>query len=221
MVKKLKSGVILGLVKRFTMPGDEDFHLTVHAITSFLDPRHKTLKYINNQAVQFQLKGSVLQLMRSEFKVKPKVESTEEPAEKKRKSVFSYLEGDYNSLSEDDPEDELMRYVSEPVMIRDPLQWWKHYARRFPTLAKLARKFLCIMGTSVPSERVFSTAGLTVTDKRSRLDSNVFNEIIFMNKVLQKKYRKNKECSALKIKKDPDAEETNSDEDEPPLPALY
>ena len=141
--------------------------------------------------------------MRSEFKVKPKVESTEEPAEKKRKIVFSYLEGDYNSPSEDDPEDELMRYVSEPVMIRDPLQWWKHYARRFPTLAKLARKFLCILGTSVPSERVFSTAGLTVTDKRSRLDSNVVNEIIFMNKVLQKKYRKNKEQRKIQMLKKP------------------
>ena len=35
------------------------------------------------------------------------------------------------------------------------------------------------------------------------------------------KYRKNKEGSTVKIKKDPDAEETNSEEDEPPLPGLY
>ena len=52
------------------------------------------------------------------------------------------------------------------------------------------------------------------------LDSDV-TEFIFMNKVLQKKHRKNKEGSAVKIKKDPHAEEINSEEDEPPLPALY
>ena len=81
------------------------------------------------------------------------------------------------------------------------------------------------MGTSVPSERVFSTAGCAVTDKRSRLDSEVVDEIIFMNKVLQKKYRRGKSMElSVKIKKDPDGEETsssNSDQQEPPLPALY
>ena len=44
VIKKLKRDIVLGLVKRFSMPGDENFHTTVPAIAGFLDPRHKTCK---------------------------------------------------------------------------------------------------------------------------------------------------------------------------------
>ena len=140
---------------------------------------------------------------------------------RKRDQYFLTLDGDYSCCSEKDPEEEMMRYISEPVMIKNPLKWWDHYAGRFPTLAKLARKFLCIMGTSVPSERVFSVAGLTVTKTRSRLDSEVVNEIIFMNKILHKRF---KDASTKEeIKQDPDGEQSAivSDQSEPHLPALY
>lgn len=53
----------------------------------------------------------------------------------------------------------------------DPLKWWKLHLLRFPPRSKIARKYLCILGTSAPSERVFSVAGLTITKLRSRLDS--------------------------------------------------
>ena len=51
----------------------------------------------------------------------------------------------------------------------NPLEWWATNASRFPTLATLARKLLCIPATSAPSERAFSTAGLTIAKKRASL----------------------------------------------------
>ena len=40
----------------------------------------------------------------------------------------------------------------------DPLSWWKREQHSFPILAQLARKYLYVCGTSVPSERLFSQA---------------------------------------------------------------
>lgn len=51
----------------------------------------------------------------------------------------------------------------------DALVWWRANHERFPTIAKLARRFLSKPATSVPSERIFSTAGLIINTLRSSL----------------------------------------------------
>ncbi|CAN0016857.1 unnamed protein product, partial [Chrysoparadoxa australica] len=42
-------------------------------------------------------------------------------------------------------------------------------AKDLPLLKEVARKFLCIMVSSAPSERVFSASGNLITNKRNRL----------------------------------------------------
>ena len=51
---------------------------------------------------------------------------------------------------------ELDQYLSHPQLEMEdsPLDWWKVEHSRYPRLAKLARKYLCICATSVPSECV-------------------------------------------------------------------
>ena len=39
----------------------------------------------------------------------------------------------------------------------DALEWWKTTEKRFPIVGKLARRYLAVLLTSVPSERIFST----------------------------------------------------------------
>jgi hypothetical protein len=71
-----------------------------------------------------------------------------------------------------DPYNELNEYLlKEPVLgIReDPLKWWRDNRSRYPVLERLARKYLCIQATSVPTERVWSTAGNVLTARRSSL----------------------------------------------------
>ena len=50
---------------------------------------------------------------------------------------------------------EISSYLDIPTleMDADPLAWWKFENSRFPNLDLLARKYLSICGTSVPSER--------------------------------------------------------------------
>lgn len=78
---------------------------------------------------------------------------------------------------------ELKMYCNDPVLNRkeDPLLWWKNNEAKFPNLAKIAKKYLGIPATSVPSERLFSKAGELVSKKRNRLKPKNVDLILFLN----------------------------------------
>jgi hypothetical protein len=56
---------------------------------------------------------------------------------------------------------------------------------QYPTLARIARDYLAIQGSSVPSERAFSSGGLTGTRLRGRLSPDIFEAL----QVLKSGYR--------------------------------
>ena len=99
-------------------------------------------------------------------------------------SAMKYLLGDVYEISDEEDKDvetEVARYMAEPQKRDDPLKWWKMNGHRFPHLQKLAKKFLCRPSTSVPSERLFSAAGLTVTKGRARLDPDTVDCLLFLH----------------------------------------
>ncbi|CAG8749289.1 2003_t:CDS:2, partial [Racocetra fulgida] len=55
----------------------------------------------------------------------------------------------------------------------------------YPILAKLARKYLSIPAMLVPSERLFSSADLTITEKRTSLNSEFVESILFLKAALK------------------------------------
>ena len=75
-------------------------------------------------------------------------------------------------------------YLSESNASRhsNPLLYWKEKQASWPLLATLARKYLAPPCTTVPSEKLFSTAGNIVTDKRTRLDAEKVEMLLFLNK---------------------------------------
>nr|XP_046263256.1 E3 SUMO-protein ligase ZBED1-like isoform X2 [Scatophagus argus] len=81
---------------------------------------------------------------------------------------------------------EIQRYLKEQILSRaeDPLKYWEARKTLYPTLWKLACKYLCIPASSVPCERIFSKAGELVSKKRSRLKPATVEKIIFLNKNL-------------------------------------
>lgn len=132
--------------------------------------------------------------------------------------------------------EELDMYAKErPVSTKiNPFDWWKVNSANFPKLAMLARRVLCSPATSVPSERVFSTAGGTVTKLRAALDSKSVDKLIFVNKRLkflanQKTESANTSVAQVAIKAEPKSpikierrDEANQSNNKvlPPLPQL-
>ncbi|CAM9275672.1 unnamed protein product, partial [Phaeothamnion confervicola] len=63
----------------------------------------------------------------------------------------------------------------------DPLSWWAGQRGLLPNLARLARELLPIPATSAASERVFSTAGLTIDKRRNRLSADTAADLVFLH----------------------------------------
>ena len=53
---------------------------------------------------------------------------------------------------------------------------------KYPILAKMARIHLAIPATSTPSERLFSDAGNLLSAKRTRMNSELFQRIMFLKR---------------------------------------
>ncbi|CAL9706231.1 unnamed protein product [Knipowitschia caucasica] len=81
---------------------------------------------------------------------------------------------------------ELRHYLEEKIIPRDhdPLQWWKDHTQAFPFLSRLASKYLGIVASSVPSERIFSKTGELISQRRNRLKGKNVNMLLFLNKNL-------------------------------------
>lgn len=112
-------------------------------------------------------------------------------AKKRKQSAMTTLFGTVYSTSgiqqrsqHEICEAEVSHYRKEPPIDPDknPLIWWSHQCHKYPVLSVIAKKYLCIPATSVPSERVFSTAGDIVTAQRSQLKSEHVDRLIFLKK---------------------------------------
>lgn len=79
--------------------------------------------------------------------------------------------------------DEILKYRERDSLCLggDVLQWWKKQVD-LPLLSALAKTYLSIPATSVPSERVFSTTGDIVTAQRSLLHPDHVDQLIFLKK---------------------------------------
>jgi hypothetical protein len=69
-------------------------------------------------------------------------------------------------------DDEYARYIKERVeWTDDPIAWWQEPVQRhkYPHLSKMALNMLSIPAMAADVERLFSSAGLTLTDRRNRM----------------------------------------------------
>ena len=84
-------------------------------------------------------------------------------------------------------DNEISRYLSVPTLDFEmcPLEWWNINSTLYPSISTVAKSYLLIQGTSVPSERVFSSASRIITDLRNRLTEESADRLIFLNNNLE------------------------------------
>lgn len=107
---------------------------------------------------------------------------------KKRKQCGSNAnppDSELQMTSQQKVELELSEYMSSSLSTlpgsADPLLWWKCTGESmFPTLSKLAKRYLSMNATSVASERLFSLSGHIVNKKRSSMKADTVNRMVFL-----------------------------------------
>ncbi|CAF0821064.1 unnamed protein product [Rotaria sordida] len=110
----------------------------------------------------------------------------EPPLKKKKRFGEEYESGD---LSDEygETEDEVDKYLSmhiDPELIVDnPLVFWKANQKNLPLLSKLARIIHSIPATTASVEREFSSGGLVMSERRSSINPQNLNNILFLRSV--------------------------------------
>ncbi|CAH0717731.1 unnamed protein product, partial [Brenthis ino] len=170
-------------------------HVSALAIASILDPRFKRIHF-NDAIACSNAVSKIKDIMKKNLQSNEEPESDSDKSDK-NEEVFS-LWTDHHKLvhrnwkinkSEDVLSDELSVYLRSPVgrLNENPLEIWRDYKIQFPKLYKIAFKYLTIVGTSVPSERLFSQAGLVLTERRNRLKGKRLSKLLFLHSI-DKKY---------------------------------
>jgi hypothetical protein len=86
-------------------------------------------------------------------------------------------------ISAERKKEEIALYMAEPRIAEDAdhLQYWRLKESNYPTLAALARKYLCVPASSVYSERLFSEYNGLYEKKRSRITPDCAEQVLFLH----------------------------------------
>jgi len=189
IMKGIKQVVKSDLQDRYS---DPDLMLLLNK-ACFLDPRFKSLSFLSEKDkkdVIISVEEEAAQMAPTSTTLSEVETSGDEPGPSKKSkqdSKFLKLLEDVmdqptqNISPSDAAHKEIQKYLCIDADRREnATRWWKNYCTQLPLLATLARKYLCIPATSVPSERAFSTAGNIVNAKRSCLLPENTNMLTFL-----------------------------------------
>ncbi|XP_050305899.1 zinc finger BED domain-containing protein 4-like [Anthonomus grandis grandis] len=184
MVKNLKISLQAEIKKRF---GKIEY-VSYMAIATILDVRFKTMYFTQPQA-QAQALSHIRQMIKNTpNQYMPDIQEVADCGNIDDKDNFwSY----HTTLTQrnlqqqeqsENLKDELDLYLKRPLapLTADPLKEWAKLKPAFPVLFNIAMKHFVVVATSVPSERLFSRTGNTVTQSRNRLLGSRLNKLCFL-----------------------------------------
>ena len=198
LVNDLRNVLIKELEKRFDYLLSEDIYVAI----TFLDFKFKNFKFVCDERARQDFQNRAKQYLRnhytkfyanSEGSISPNDDTQAKlsiqvkiKAASKRKTNFSFMSNlfDTHALAVEDNllnklEKELNMYsVDVPTSSEQaPTLYLKD---SFPILYKISKGFLCIPATSVPSESLFSAAGLVATYIRNALRPETVENLVFL-----------------------------------------
>ena len=169
---------------------EQEAHLAEAAL---LDPRFKKRAFSSGQAaseVVERLTRAAAQVLNSNPEQAAEAAGAAAGTSVEESSVWGEFDDEVaclvsgeNSSNESEATLEMHSYLEEPMLPRssNPLAWWKSRQLLYPRLTQLMLARLCILATSVPSERVFSKMGMVISQRRSRLKPEKAKQIMFLN----------------------------------------
>ncbi|XP_011702573.1 PREDICTED: zinc finger BED domain-containing protein 1-like, partial [Wasmannia auropunctata] len=183
---QFKENILTELNKRFQHV-ESVSHL---AIATLMDPRFKkthfesplalstAIQHINNM-IEIDLGNQNNEIIQTKASVVERDEQSNNFWKMHKELVASIASKRQVETTIQDNNIELKQYLSQPVIhdTANPIEYWKMSKHVFPLLYPVAIKYLSIVATSVPAERLFSKAGNTKTNLRNRLTDNGSNTI--------------------------------------------
>ena len=188
-VQTMKNEMVKSLKGRFA--GIEDNYL--FSAATIVDPRFKDRFFLSNisksiakEAVQEELR-KISGASDSEADASASESRTDSPSPKKQKQgslleLFSDILDD-SCADDSSSTNELDCYLREPVLdykMRKPFTWWAKHHSRYPAMAQIAKCYLTATATSVPSEKLFSSAGDIYDERRSRITPEHAESLLFI-----------------------------------------
>ncbi|XP_030760535.1 zinc finger BED domain-containing protein 1-like [Sitophilus oryzae] len=167
---------------------------TIAKISTLLDPRFKKEDFRNTENAEsaaFLLEKEMSIIPTASVLTNNSVESNGEPLPssniENEKSLFSFLQERISKKSKSVTKDIIItkrQYLERPNLDQnaDPLLFWKMMECELSRLEICALKYFCIPGSSVDSERMFSSAGQVVSERRTRLKPANINMLTFLHK---------------------------------------
>jgi zinc finger BED domain-containing protein 1 (E3 SUMO-protein ligase ZBED1) len=160
--------------------------------SALLDPRFKKLSFngYSPRKLQIaieQLKQKVCQVTIAETETNMTQSRAPTNAENSQSLLWKTFDEQYSVSTVINPTAagiiEVDKYLQEPLLNRheDPLSWWRNHKLLYPRLFILVKKRLCVPATSVPCERLFSKAGMVITERRNRMLPSKSSQVIFLN----------------------------------------
>ena len=88
-----------------------------------------------------------------------------------------------NSLHNITCKSQLDEYMQEVKVKGCPGAWWNLNKTKYPAIAKLAKKYLAVQGTSTPAERVMSDMGTILNKKRLAMSDENFRMLMYLGDI--------------------------------------